>query len=80
LFGRWWRGGLVALRGGFSLRGRRWGSPLPFGSMPKLGHLRLDRLLEDPVATHEQKGHQHPQQHLAGMQDEGAKVGLELLQ
>jgi hypothetical protein len=71
---------LVVLRGGFSLR--RWGRgpPLLFGGMPKLGHLRLDGLLEDPVATHEQKGHQHPQQHLAGMQDEGAKVGLELLQ
>jgi len=80
--GRRWRGGLVALRGRFSLRRWRGKSPLPllFGGVPKLGHLRLDGLLEDPVTAHEQNGYQHPQQHLAGMQDESAKVGLELLQ
>jgi hypothetical protein len=76
----WRRGRLVVLRGGGSLRGRRRGSPLLFSGMPKLGHLRLDGLLEDPVTAHEQNRHQHPQQHLAGMQDEGAKVRLELLQ
>jgi hypothetical protein len=50
---RWRRGGLVLLRGGSSLRRRRRGPRLLLSSIPKLGHLRLDGLLEDPVTAHE---------------------------